>query len=288
MSEWQTGQPQPWSNHDKEPLKAKPHCCEEASTLSHNFYIPCNNQALYIVGWKGRNDKPIRMCEMCADHNVKNRYGYIVEPYSAPVQSAEWPKQNPNVLQPMAEPPAKWPEVQKALANGEHEPLLPIGDSKHMQSLNPWDSMNEDALLMLWQQKKDAIEKAKAEEMDLRKYIVGREFPKKQEGMNNKELGNGYTLKAGIKYNYKLADNDTVEDVLNKMSALGNQGSFIADRIVSWTPNFLLTEYRQLQEDAEKGSGFAKQALDLINGMLTITEAAPTLEIKEPKAKGKK
>lgn len=156
-----------------------------------------------------------------------------------------------------------------------------------MESLNPWDKLNEDQLLLLWQEKKQAIEKAKAEEMDLRKYIVKREFPKPAEGMNTKELGNGYQLKAGVKYNYKLADNDTVEDVLNRISALGNEGSFIASRLVSWTPNFLLTEYRQLQEDADKGSGFAKQALDEVNKMLTITEAAPTLEIKEPK-KGKK
>lgn len=154
-----------------------------------------------------------------------------------------------------------------------------------MRSLNPWDSMNEDALLLLWQNKKDAIEKAKAEEMELRKYIVKREFPKPNEGMNNKDLGNGYTLKASVKYNYNLADNDKVEECLSKIAALGNQGSFIAERLVSWTPKFLLTEYRQLQEEAEKGSGFAKQCLDEVNNMLTITEAAPTLEIKEPRAK---
>jgi hypothetical protein len=154
-------------------------------------------------------------------------------------------------------------------------------------SLNPWDSMNEDALLLLWQQKKDAIETAKAEEMDLRKYIVKREFPKPNEGMNNKELGNGYTLKAGVKYNYNLADNDTVEATLEKLSNLGNAGSAISDRLVSWKPNFLLTEYRQLIEDKDKGSKFADDALKIITEMLTITEGAPTLEIKAPKDKKK-
>lgn len=149
----------------------------------------------------------------------------------------------------------------------------------------PYDKLTNDQLLLAWQQSKEAIEKAKAHEMELRKAVVKREFPKAQEGTNNKELGNGFTLKAGIKYNYKLADNDTVEDCLNRISALGNEGSFIASRLVSWTPNFLLTEYRQLQEDAEKGSGFAKQALDEITKMLVISEAAPTLEIKAPKAK---
>jgi hypothetical protein len=56
-------------------LKAKPGCCEEASMLSGNFYIPCNAPATCVVGWKGRNEKPIRMCEMCADHNLRHRGG---------------------------------------------------------------------------------------------------------------------------------------------------------------------------------------------------------------------
>src|SRR4051812_33386606 len=163
----------------------------------------------------------------------------------------------------------------------------PDWPTAELTSLNPWDNMSEDQLLLEWQKKKDAIEVAKAEEMDLRKYIVKREFPKAQEGMNNKDLGNGYVLKAAIKYNYNLADNDTVEATLEKLSKLGNAGSAISDRLVSWKPNFLLGEYRQLQEDKEKGMQFASQALDIINEMLTITEGAPTLEIKEPK-KGKK
>ena len=156
-------------------------------------------------------------------------------------------------------------------------------------SLNPWENMNEDALLMLWQQKKDAIEKAKADEMDLRKYIVKREFPKAHEGMNTKPLGDqGYELKAAIKYNYNLADNDTVEDCLNKIAKIGNEGTFIAERLVSWKPSFLLTEYRALQEAKEKGEKFASEVLDIVNGMLTITEGAPTLEIREPKSSKKK
>lgn len=150
---------------------------------------------------------------------------------------------------------------------------------------NPWDSMNEDQLLMLWQQKKEAIEQAKTAEMDLRKYVVSRAFPQKQEGVNNRDLGNGYTLKANVKFNYNLADNDTVEATLEKLSNLGNAGSAISDRLVSWKPNFLLTEYRQLVEDKEKGSQFASTALNIITEMLTITEAAPTLEIKAPKEK---
>lgn len=163
--------------------------------------------------------------------------------------------------------------------------VWPVGSAESLEpkSSNLFDAMSEDQLLLEWQKKKDAIETAKAEEMELRKYIVKREFPAKTEGMNNKDLGNGYTLKASVKYNYNLADNDTVEATLDKLSKLGNAGSAISDRLISWKPNFLLTEYRQLQEDKAKGSKFADDALNIINSMLTITEAAPTLEIKAPK-----
>lgn len=175
-------------------------------------------------------------------------------------------------------PPAtQWPVG--ATVEPTHDALL--------KSLNPWDSMNEDALLLLWSDKKAAIEKAKAEEMDLRKYIVKREFPKPNEGTNRKELGAGFDLKAVVKFNYNLADNDTVETTLDKLSKMGNEGMAIADRLVSWKPSFLKTEYRKLQEDAEKGSQFATTALSIINEMLTIKEAAPELEIIAPKEKKK-
>ena len=152
-------------------------------------------------------------------------------------------------------------------------------------TIDPWSGMSEDMLLLLWQEKKDAIERAKVEEMDLRKYIVKREFPKATEGTNNKDLGSGYTLKAAIKYNYNLADNDTVENTLEKLSKLGNSGSAIADRLVSWSPSFKLLEYRELCDEKLKGSKFAADALNIIYEMLTISDAAPTLEIKAPRSK---
>lgn len=156
-----------------------------------------------------------------------------------------------------------------------------------IQSLNPWDRMNEDALLILWSDKKAAIEKAKAEEMDLRKYIVSREFPKKQEGTIRKNLGNGYQLKAVIKYNYTLADNDVVEQCLNHIASLGNEGPFIADRLVSWKASFLKTEYNDLLDRKDKGDERAIKILNIVDKMLTIKEAAPELDIIEPKVKKK-
>lgn len=52
--------------------------CQEASILSGSYYIACGRPAKAIV----RHDKDRRsyyMCEMCADHNVRNRGGKLME-----------------------------------------------------------------------------------------------------------------------------------------------------------------------------------------------------------------
>lgn len=58
----------------------KPDGCEEAA-LGLPFYLPCNKPATFIVGWIGRRDAPIRMCDHCKDHNVRNRGGEVIGPY---------------------------------------------------------------------------------------------------------------------------------------------------------------------------------------------------------------
>lgn len=145
------------------------------------------------------------------------------------------------------------------------------------------DQLSEDQLLMKWDLCKKQVEFAKAQEMELRKYIVSRAFPEKHEGVNTKELGNGYALKAGVKFNYSLDnDNKKINAALDAIGKCGNQGAFVAERLVNWKPSLSLSEYRELQDD---GSDTGKQILRHINSVLTIKEAAPTLEIKEPKVK---
>ena len=61
-------------------LKAKPDCCEEASPMSRNFYIPCNRPASSLV-YSPQDKATYRMCEMCADHSVRNRRMTDAGPY---------------------------------------------------------------------------------------------------------------------------------------------------------------------------------------------------------------
>ena len=51
-------------------LKAKEGCCEEASFMSREFYIPCNRPATKVM-YSERDDRNYRMCDMCADHNTR-------------------------------------------------------------------------------------------------------------------------------------------------------------------------------------------------------------------------
>jgi len=148
--------------------------------------------------------------------------------------------------------------------------------------------VNQDGMLMLWKDAETNLKAVKELEMEYRKICVAFLVPAKTEGTTNVELGGGYIAKAVTKFNYKLKDNDAVDKALDKIAKVGNQGAFIAERLVSWTPNFLKTEYTTLQEEAEKGSQDAKAILEIVNSeMLTITDAAPTLAIVEPKAKKK-
>ena len=149
--------------------------------------------------------------------------------------------------------------------------------------------LNRDGLLMLHKRAKDNLDFWKEEEMMLRKIAAEVLVPEKTEGTTNVELGNGFKAKVVNKYNYKLnSDNDKIWSCLDKISKVGNQGAFIAERLVLWHPNFLKTEYTTLQEAAESGSEEAKAILKIVNDeMLTITEAAPTLDIVEPKVKKK-
>lgn len=54
------------------PNDAKAGCCQEC-VMGIPFYAPCNEPATKMIGWPRRTEGPYRMCDACADHNVRNR-----------------------------------------------------------------------------------------------------------------------------------------------------------------------------------------------------------------------
>jgi len=140
-----------------------------------------------------------------------------------------------------------------------------------------------DQLLVHWREAKEALEKAKEAEMFLRKRVVDFAFdPNKQSGTENVDLGNGYKLKAVKKLNYGFIKNDenkldkaAIDKALAKIEKDGAVGELIAERLVKWTPDLSLSEYKLLS-DKHKA---------IIDSVIVTTEGSPTLEIVEPKNK---
>lgn len=143
-----------------------------------------------------------------------------------------------------------------------------------------------DALLNQWLSAQQALAKAKDDEMKLRKQIVADIIQAKpgEKGTRNFELNAGYKLKAVLKLNYKL-DKDGIDPALDRIEAMGEEGKFIAERLVKWQPDLSVSEYNTLAERAKGGDKIAKSIMAELNKVLTIEDASPSLELVEPKAK---
>jgi hypothetical protein len=133
----------------------------------------------------------------------------------------------------------------------------------------------QNDLLGAWRTAKTALENAKETEMELRKQVQKMFFPTPEKGTQRVDLPMGYKLKLVHKINYNLGNNDLVNKALDEMAAVGNEGTFIAERLVTWKPSLSISEYNAL----------SPQYKAIINKVLTTSDGAPTLEIEEPKAK---
>ena len=142
-----------------------------------------------------------------------------------------------------------------------------------------------DELLLAWQAASAALENAKVAETQARAEVVKLMFDGKPatEGTNNFDLGNGYMLKIVGKVNYNLSESAKPKNpamkpwatrmALNEIEKLGNEGKFIAERLVKWSPELSLTEYRAL----------APQYKAIIDTALTTSDGMPSVEIVAPK-----
>ena len=147
-----------------------------------------------------------------------------------------------------------------------------------------------DETLMKWEQAKATLDAAKEAEMSLRKlYVAIASDPTKQKGTENLALGNGYKAKVVKKINYgfvKNADNkvdvDKIHDAQDAIEKLGNEGAFLADRLIKWSAELSVSEYNKLEPESNPTHKAVKAALDKV---IVTSEGAPTLEIVAPKGK---
>lgn len=142
--------------------------CQEASPLSHNFYIACGKPAVFVV--KNTDPRPYCMCVGCADHNVRNRNAeYVMDtPAGRKMKIAEDQKPSPTGRAPfqpnMQTITPKTKEVAKireALTKEDPAPSATLLPLKGLDLIHARGKPVEDALIGLNDAVIDVLREAK-------------------------------------------------------------------------------------------------------------------------------
>lgn len=137
------------------------------------------------------------------------------------------------------------------------------------------------ALIASWSQAANNAKAAIEYERKLRNEVMHACFANdKREGTEHFELPEGWDLKAVKKLSYNLAT-DKVNEALDKIEALGERGKLLAERLVKFKPELSISEFKKLDE----GGSEEKEIKGIIEGVLTIKDASPSLELIAPKLK---
>lgn len=132
-----------------------------------------------------------------------------------------------------------------------------------------------DRLIAQWQQARQAYDTAKAEEYRLRSFLVASLFDqRKTEGTETIVISHGFKLKAikSMRYCFVSAHHAS-EAVITLAERFGMEGQFIANRLVKWCPEFVVSEWRRMTPEQQA----------IIVPHITVREASPQLQLIEPK-----
>lgn len=153
-----------------------------------------------------------------------------------------------------------------------------------------------DLLIQNWLKAKEVFAKAQEEERRLRALVVEDMFPNATKGTNRFQLGKGYALKYVRTIDYVLGDKelcvdgvkvkvaDQVDELLERIEALGGEGPALAARVVKWTPELSPTEYLALDVNFP----VQEKVKEMIDQMLTTKDGSPQLTFEVPKESGGK
>lgn len=127
-----------------------------------------------------------------------------------------------------------------------------------------------DRLVLAWGEAAAELASAKDRELKLRNAIVAAGFPSGiAEGVNNRELGQGYVLKATGKFNYSLDNKNNGAAVVAVANALP---AHVAQALFSWGADLKVAAYRSLDPTHKR----------LVDNVLTIKPGQSQLELVEP------
>jgi len=134
-----------------------------------------------------------------------------------------------------------------------------------------------DKAIMLWNAVKTQLTTLKEREALLRKQVVSMCFQSAKTGTNRVPLGQGYALKAVIKYNYKVTKNEAVTppDYSHIPDVLAKLPEHCRAEIIRWSPSLNEALYKKMTADEQK----------IVNEVLLITDGSSTLDLEPPKQK---
>lgn len=123
-----------------------------------------------------------------------------------------------------------------------------------------------------------ALAAAKKLESDLRMEVLRELFDYDENilrsGTENIDLGDKWVCKAEFKTTYKLNDKDyAVEKMLDKLEGMGEEGMFLAERMVKFKPELSISEYKTLSPKYKA----------IVDTIVTTKNGLPTISIVQSK-----
>lgn len=159
------------------------------------------------------------------------------------------------------------------------------------------DITARDQIIHNWLIERTKLAETKNVEMALRKQVTEILFPNPTKGTQRFALDNiGTNIKLVYKLNHKLGFDNAVDDngvkirkddqifeLQRRMEAVSedNLATLLADRLIKWSAELSVTEYEKL----DVNDPIQRKLKDMIDDMLTVEPAVPSLEFEEPKVK---
>jgi hypothetical protein len=134
--------------------------------------------------------------------------------------------------------------------------------------------LNPRADIQRWAEKAEQLAQLKAEELELRLELVAKYFAGGGAGTVAADVGGGHQLVAKFEQRPKLAGEEETRGALQAIALADPAGVVLADRLVKFTPELRVGEYKKLPPKLAK----------LIDRVLTWSAATPALELRAPKA----
>lgn len=123
-----------------------------------------------------------------------------------------------------------------------------------------------------WQASHERLQEAKADEAAKRAAAIESCFALKLgAGTHRTNLDRGYILKAVVRPKPNISA-EQLAPAMKRLRAIGEAASLIADRLIKWTPELSISEWKKMTDKQRK----------LFARAVTVGASTPSLELQAP------